>query len=102
MMLSGFADLAQSAYGADDLPAAHHESQARIDLSDAPSQERSVATNLRSLADASVWRDPAEPLALYADAELVGFALLYPLTDRAPSHPCRRTRRCAGRSSSAR
>jgi diamine N-acetyltransferase len=58
-----------------------------LQLSVAPDQERFVASNLQSLADAYVWRDAAEPRAVYADDELVGFALLYPLTDGPPASP---------------
>jgi diamine N-acetyltransferase len=58
-----------------------------IGLSVAPDQERFVASNLQSLADAYVWRDGAEPLAVYADDEMVGFALLFPLTDQPPTYP---------------
>ena len=50
-----------------------------IGLSVAPEQERFVASNLQSLADAYVWRDAAEPYAIYDDDEMVGFALLFPL-----------------------
>jgi diamine N-acetyltransferase len=52
-----------------------------IALSVAPGQERFVASNLHSLADAYIWRDGAEPYAVYADDEMVGFALLYPLAE---------------------
>jgi diamine N-acetyltransferase len=58
-----------------------------LQLSVAPDQEHFVASNLQSLADAYVWRDAAEPHAAYADDELVGFALLYPLTDGPPASP---------------
>jgi diamine N-acetyltransferase len=58
-----------------------------IELSVAPDQERFVASNRQSLADAYVWRDAAEPYAVYADDEMVGFALLYPLTEDPPSYP---------------
>ena len=58
-----------------------------LQLSVEPDQERFVASNLQSLADAYVWRDAAEPHAVYADDELVGFALLYPLTDGPPASP---------------
>jgi len=58
-----------------------------LQLSVAPDQERFVASNLQSLADAYVWRDAAEPHAVYADDELVGFALLYPLTEGPPAYP---------------
>jgi diamine N-acetyltransferase len=58
-----------------------------LQLSVAPDQERFVASNLQSLADAYVWRDAAEPHAVYADDELVGFVLLYPLTDGPPAYP---------------
>jgi diamine N-acetyltransferase len=33
----------------------------------APGQERFIASNAQSLADAYVWRDAAEPYAIYAD-----------------------------------
>jgi diamine N-acetyltransferase len=49
-----------------------------IELSVAPEQQGFVASNLQSLADAYVWREAAEPFAVYADDELVGFALLFP------------------------
>jgi diamine N-acetyltransferase len=50
-----------------------------IELAVAPDQEEFVASNLQSLADAYVYRDAAEPYAVYADETMVGFALLYPL-----------------------
>ena len=50
-----------------------------IDLTVAPDQERFVASNLQSLADAYVWREGAEPYAVYSDDEMIGFALLFPL-----------------------
>jgi diamine N-acetyltransferase len=49
-----------------------------IALSVAPDQQRFVASNLQSLADAYVWREAAEPYAIYADDEMVGFGLLFP------------------------
>jgi diamine N-acetyltransferase len=49
-----------------------------IALSVAPDQQRFVASNLQSLADAYVWREAAEPYAVYADDEMVGFGLLFP------------------------
>ena len=52
-----------------------------IELSVAPDQQRFVASNLQSLADAYVWREAAEPYAVYSDDEMVGFALLFPLAD---------------------
>jgi diamine N-acetyltransferase len=52
-----------------------------IELSVAPDQQRFVASNLQSLADAYVWREAAEPYAVYADDDMVGFALLFPLAD---------------------
>ena len=52
-----------------------------IELSVAPDQQRFVASNLQSLADAYVWREAAEPFAVYSDDEMVGFALLFPLAD---------------------
>jgi diamine N-acetyltransferase len=52
-----------------------------IELSVAPDQQRFVASNLQSLADAYVWREAAEPFAVYSDDEMVGFALLFPLGD---------------------
>ena len=58
-----------------------------IELSVAPDQERFVASNLQSLAEAYVWRDAAEPYAVYADDEMVGFALLFPLTEGEPTYP---------------
>ena len=61
--------------------------QACIDLSVEPSQERFVASNVQSLADAYVWRDGAEPYAVCADEDVVGFALLYPLVDGDPVYP---------------
>lgn len=36
---------------------------------------------MQSLADAYVWREAAEPYAVYSDDEMVGFALLFPLAD---------------------
>ena len=53
-----------------------------IELTVAPDQERFVASNLQSLADAYVYRDGAEPYAVYSEDELIGFALLYPLDER--------------------
>ena len=52
-----------------------------IELSVAPDQQRFVASNVQSLADAYVWREAAEPYAVYSDDEMVGFALLFPLAD---------------------
>jgi diamine N-acetyltransferase len=52
-----------------------------IELRVAPDQERFVASNLQSLADAYVWRDGAEPYAVYSDDEMIGFALLFPLEE---------------------
>jgi diamine N-acetyltransferase len=52
-----------------------------IELSVGPDQQRFVASNLQSLADAYVWREAAEPFAVYSDDEMVGFALLFPLGD---------------------
>jgi diamine N-acetyltransferase len=52
-----------------------------IDLSVAPEQQGFVASNVRSLAEAYVWREGAEPYAVYADDEIVGFALLFPFGD---------------------
>jgi diamine N-acetyltransferase len=49
-----------------------------IELSVAPEQQGFVASNLQSLADAYVWREAAEPYAVYSGDELVGFALLFP------------------------
>ena len=49
-----------------------------IELSVAPEQQGFVASNVQSLADAYVWREAAEPYAVYANDELVGFALLFP------------------------
>jgi diamine N-acetyltransferase len=54
-----------------------------IELMVAPDQQGFVASNVQSLADAYVYRDGAEPYAVYADDEMVGFALLYPLTEDA-------------------
>ena len=53
-----------------------------IDLTVAPDQERFVASNLQSLADAYVYRDGAEPYAVYSEDEMIGFVLLYPLDER--------------------
>ena len=52
-----------------------------IELSVEPDQQRFVASNLQSLADAYVWREAAEPYAVYSDDEMVGFALLFPLAE---------------------
>lgn len=52
-----------------------------IALSVAPDQQQFVASNLQSLADAYAWREAAEPYAVYADDEMVGFGLLFPLAD---------------------
>jgi len=49
-----------------------------IELTVAPEQQGFVASNLQSLAEAYVWREAAEPFAVYSDDELVGFALLFP------------------------
>ena len=51
-----------------------------IELSVAPEQQGFVASNLQSLAHAYVWREAAEPFAVYADEEMVGFALLFPFS----------------------
>jgi diamine N-acetyltransferase len=56
-------------------------------LSVAPEQERFVASNRQSLADAYVWRDAAEPYAIYAGDQMVGFAMLFPLAEDVPRHP---------------
>jgi diamine N-acetyltransferase len=50
-----------------------------LELSVAPGQERFVASNQQSLAEAYVWREAAEPFAVYSDEQMVGFALLFPL-----------------------
>jgi diamine N-acetyltransferase len=55
-----------------------------IELTVAPDQERFVASNVLSLAEAYVWRDGAEPYAVYSDDEMVGFALLFPLGEGEP------------------
>jgi diamine N-acetyltransferase len=55
-----------------------------IELSVAPGQERFVASNQQSLAEAYVWREAAEPFAVYSDAQMVGFTLLFPLADGVP------------------
>ena len=52
--------------------------RACIELSVAPAQRGFVASNVQSLADAYVWREAAEPYAVYSDEEMVGFALLFP------------------------
>lgn len=52
-----------------------------IELSVAPDQQRFVASNLQSLAEAYVWREAAEPFAVYSDDEMVGFGLLFPFAD---------------------
>lgn len=52
-----------------------------IELSVAPDQQRFVASNLQSLAEAYVWREAAEPYAVYSDDEMVGFGLLFPFAD---------------------
>jgi diamine N-acetyltransferase len=52
-----------------------------IELSVAPEQQGFVSSNVRSLADAYVWRQAAEPYAVYSDEEMVGFALLFPFGD---------------------
>jgi diamine N-acetyltransferase len=56
-------------------------------LSVAPGQERFVASNRQSLADAYVWRDAAEPYAIYAGDQMVGFAMLFPLAEDVPRYP---------------
>jgi diamine N-acetyltransferase len=61
--------------------------RACIDLAVDPRQVRFVASNVQSLADAYVWRGDAEPYAVYAYDEVVGFALLYPLVDGEPVYP---------------
>ena len=58
-----------------------------LGLSVAPEQERFVASNRQSLADAYVWRDAAEPYAIYAGDEMVGFAMLFPLVEGVPRYP---------------
>ena len=57
-----------------------------IELTVAPAQEGFVASNVQSLADAYVYRDAAEPYAVYVDEEMVGFALLYPLVEDMSGH----------------
>jgi diamine N-acetyltransferase len=61
--------------------------RACIELTVDPGQERFVASNVQSLADAYVWRDAAEPYAVYAGEEVVGFALLYPLVEGEAVYP---------------
>lgn len=61
--------------------------QACVDLAVDPSQERFVASNVQSLADAYVWRDAAEPYAVVAGDEVVGFALLYPFVEGEEVYP---------------
>ena len=51
------------------------------ELAVAADQEQFVASNLQSLADAYVYRENAEPYAVYIDDKMVGFALLYPLAE---------------------
>jgi diamine N-acetyltransferase len=58
-----------------------------IGLSVSPDQERFVASNRQSLADAYVWRDAAEPYAIYAEDQMVGFAMLFPLAEDVPRYP---------------
>jgi diamine N-acetyltransferase len=55
-----------------------------IELTVAPDQERFVASNVESLAEAYVWREGAEPFAVYSDDAVVGFALLFPLGEGEP------------------
>jgi len=55
-----------------------------IELAVAPDQERFVASNVQSLAEAYVWREGAEPFAVYSDDVVVGFALLFPLGEEEP------------------
>ena len=55
-----------------------------IELTVAPEQERFVASNVQSLAEAYVWREGAEPYAVYSDDEMIGFALLFPLGEDEP------------------
>ena len=55
-----------------------------IELTVAPEQERFVASNVQSLAEAYVWREGAEPYAVYSDDEMIGFALLFPLGEGEP------------------
>jgi diamine N-acetyltransferase len=55
-----------------------------IALTVAPDQERFVASNVMSLAESYVWRDGAEPYAVYSDDQVVGFALLFPLGEGEP------------------
>ena len=71
-----------------------------IELSVGPDQQRFVASNLQSLADAYVWREAAEPYAVYSDDEMVGFALLFPLADGETTTPYPSPARNAGTSSS--
>jgi diamine N-acetyltransferase len=68
-------------------PIDHLNYRDAIALSVAPDQEKFVASNRQSLADAYVWRDAAEPFAVYADEEMVGFALLFPLAEDVPGYP---------------
>jgi diamine N-acetyltransferase len=55
-----------------------------IALAVAPDQQRFVASNVQSLAEAYVWRKGAEPYAVYSDDEMIGFALLFPLGEGEP------------------
>jgi diamine N-acetyltransferase len=68
-------------------PIDHLNYRDAIALSVAPDQDKFVASNRQSLADAYVWRDAAEPFAVYADEEMVGFAMLFPLAEDVPGYP---------------
>jgi diamine N-acetyltransferase len=68
-------------------PIDHLNYRDAIALSVAPDQDKFVASNRQSLADAYVWRDAAEPFAVYADEEMVGFAMLFPLAEEVPGYP---------------
>ncbi|XVV06247.1 GNAT family N-acetyltransferase [Actinosynnema sp. CA-248983] len=58
-------------------PVTEDNYRAVVDLEVHEEQRGFVATNLKSIADAWVYRPKMQPLAMYAGEELVGFALLY-------------------------
>jgi diamine N-acetyltransferase len=68
-------------------PVDHLNYRECIALSVAPEQETFIASNRQSLADAYVFRDSAEPFAVYADEQMVGFAMLFPLAEATPRYP---------------
>jgi diamine N-acetyltransferase len=66
-------------------PITQENFQAVINLAVSPEQSDFVAPNVRGIAETHIYPD-AEPRAVYAGDELVGFVLLHPMDDPAEGH----------------